>query len=338
MNSRLYECQVVHARFIPKPHRFSYRLFLLAVDLDELPALHRRLRLFSVNRPNLYSFRESDYLPITEPQYNPSAEPVSPLPQTGKNQHGGRPGAAPEGAADPEMGSAAVTKPAIASKLRNSEKPGPLKARVLAFFAAHGVDPGPDSRIELLTLPRIFGYAFNPVSFYFAYDAAGSCVAAIAEVTNTFREMKPYCFGPADRRTDSTPSVPCTFHRRVPKFFYVSPFSDVDVEFDFQLRAPTEKLFLQIDDYVGNQRTFTSHLSGPARPLTDARLAGLTFRFPLLTLRIIALIHWQALRLFFKKMPWFAKAARPADQRDLYHPHRSLSSANHANPSAPPDA
>lgn len=305
MNSRLYECRVLHARFAPRSHRFAYGLFLLAVDLDELPALHERLHLFSLNRPNLYSLRESDYLPTNAPLHNASTATVN-----------------------PSASAAAAPAPGTAS----------LKARALAFFAAHGVDPGMITRIELLTLPRIFGYAFNPVSFYFAYDATGHAVAAIAEVTNTFREMKPYAFGPADLLPSSTAGGPGTFHRRVPKFFYVSPFSAVDVHFDFQLRLPTENLHLQIDDYVGNERTLTSHLSGPARPLTDARLAGLLFRYPLLTLRIITLIHWHALRLFWKNVPWFAKNARPADQRDLYHPHHSLSAHQPTRPSAPPDA
>jgi DUF1365 family protein len=300
MNSRLYECRVVHERFQPKSHRFTYRLFLLAVDLDELPVLNQSLHLFSVNRPNLYALRESDYLPITEPLHNPSA-------------HVRQPG-----------GDAPVS--------------ASLKARALAYFAAQGIDAGAIRRIELLTLPRLFGYAFNPVSFYFAYDAAGQAVAAIAEVTNTFREMKPYAFGPADFLPATTPGAPGTFHRRMPKFFYVSPFSAVDVHFDFQLRVPTEKLRLQIDDYVGAERTLTSHLSGPARPLTDTRLAGLIFRYPLLTLRIIVLIHWHALRLFWKKAPWFAKSARPGDQRDLYHPHTSLSASQPTRTSASPDA
>ncbi len=62
----------MHARFLPKPHRFVYRIFMLAVDLDELPLLDRNLHLFSVNRPNLYAFREVDFLPASEPLHNAS--------------------------------------------------------------------------------------------------------------------------------------------------------------------------------------------------------------------------------------------------------------------------
>ena len=302
LNSCFYECSVLHHRFAPKAHRFVYRIFLFAFDLDELPELHRRLPLFSLNRPNLFSFRESDFLPTSEPLHNPSSS-------------------AP-GTRNPET--------------RN------LKARVLAHLAAHGVDLT-GGRVVLVTLPRIFGYLFNPVSFYFCYDRAGACVASLAEVTNTFKEMKPYFLGP-DTRTPSdaasakSVSDPSTlnsqhstdrassavFHRRTPKHFYVSPFSDVDVAFDFTLRTPGERLSIQIDDYVGAERTLTSTLAGPRRALTSARLAWFTLKYPLLTLRIIALIHWHAARLWLRRLPWFAKSARPGDQRDLYRPHTSI--------------
>jgi DUF1365 family protein len=296
MNSRLYECHVMHARFLPKPHRFVYRIFMLAIDLDELPTLHRRLHLFSVNTPNLYSFRETDFLPTTEPLHNQSPIQVCHL--------------------------ISDKPPASAS---------PLKSRVLAFLAARGTDLGPGGRIELVTLPRVFGYLFNPVSFYFAYNATGTCVAAISEVTNTFREMKPYLLGPDTFHPSSPSPSPASatpsgsFKLRTPKNFYVSPFSDVDVAFDFHLRPPTSTLSVQIDDYVGPDRTLTSTLTGPARPLTDSRLAWFLLKYPFITLRIISLIHWHAFLIYLKKIPWFAKAARASDQRDLYRPHASLS-------------
>ncbi len=293
MNSRIYECHVMHARFLPKPHRFVYRIFMLAIDLDELPTLHRRLHLFSVNAPNFYSFRETDFLPTTEPLHNQSPNPTCPL---------------------------ISDKPAASASPNSS-----LKARVLTYLASRGTDLGPRARIELVTLPRVFGYLFNPVSFYFCYNAAGTCVAAISEVTNTFREMKPYFLGPETFRPAASATAPGSFNLRTPKNFYVSPFSDVDVAFDFNLLPPSEKLSVQIDDYVGPDRTLTSTLTGPARPLTDSTLAWFLLKYPLITLRIISLIHWHALVLYLKKIPWFAKAARPSDQRDLYRPHASLS-------------
>jgi DUF1365 family protein len=84
---------------------------------------------------------------------------------------------------------------------------------------------------------------------------------------------------------------------------------------------------VQIDDYAEDRRTLTSTLHGPARPLRDRTLAWFAVKYPLLTLQVITLIHWHALRLYLKGLPWFRKAARRADQRDLYRPHASLTSA-----------
>lgn len=283
MKSCLYECEVMHARFSPRRHRFAYRIFLFAVDLDELPDLPRRTGLFGHNRRHLYALHERDFLPVDEP-----CHPSGP----------GTPGAA-----------------------------GGLKARVGAFARSHGIDLA-DGTVLLVTLPRIAGYLFNPVSFYFCRDRGGRPLCAIAEVTNTFREMKPFLV-PVDP-ADAARGV---FRLRVPKNFYVSPYSDVDVAFDFHLRLPGEQLAIRIDDYVGEQRTLTSTLAGPRRELTTGRLAWFTLKYPLLTLRVISLIHWHALLLWAKRVPWFAKAARAADQRDLYRPHSSLKPA--PLPSAP---
>ena len=288
MNSCLYECRVMHARLHPRTHRFVHRLFLFAIDLDELPELHRRLPLFSLERPNLYSFRDRDYLPTAEPLHQPSTPPPAHCHIMYDNRHD-------------------------------------LKARVIAFLATRGIDLA-GGRVLLVTLPRIFGHLFNPVSFYFCSDRNGHPVAALAEVTNTFREIKPY-FVPPDPSASADGAAVSSFRIRTPKHFYVSPFSDVDVAFDFRLRAPDDRLSVQIDDYAGDTRTLTSTLSGPRRALTSARLAWFTVKYPLLSLRIVALIHWHALLLWLKRIPWFPKAARPTDQRDLHRPHASLVSS-----------
>ncbi len=267
---------MLHHRFSPKTHRFLYRIFMFGLDLDELESLHRKLRLFSLNRRNVFSFRERDFLPAGEQLHNPSNS------------------------------AATIGSPAV------------LKARVIAYLATRGIDLT-DGRVMLVTLPRVFGYLFNPVSFYFCRDHAGQPVAAIAEVTNTFHEMKPFVLGPDTNHGG-------TFTLRTPKYFYVSPFTDMDVAFDFNLRPPGEKLSVQIDDYDAGQRTLTSSLTGNRRALTDGMLAWFSVKYPFITLKVITLIHWHALKLYLKKVPWFAKAARPEAQRDLYRPHTSLSS------------
>jgi DUF1365 family protein len=284
MRSCLYECQVMHHRFAPRDHRFAYRIFLFGMDLDELGELDVAVPFLSVNRRNLYSFREDDYLP------------------TGGAVHNGRASAAvPPGRA--------------------------LKERVLAFARERGVDL-PGGRVVLLTLPRVAGYLFNPVSFYYCFDSDGRPAAAIAEVTNTFREMKPYFLGPGALAASDGAAA---FQARMPKFFYVSPFSDVDVAFDFRLPTPGDGLAIRIDDYEKGTRTLTSALTGRRKPLSGARLAWYSLKYPLVTVKVIALIHVHALLLRIKRVPWFAKAARAADQRDLYRPHHSIGRARLAD-------
>ena len=278
MESCIYECRVMHHRFEPKVHHFDYRIFMLAVDLDRLADLQRGNALLSVNRRNLYSIREDDYMPTPGPLHNPSS-----------------------------------------SRAAGTARMG-LKARVLEFLRGHGVE-APIGTVLLVTLPRVAGYLFNPVSFYFCYDLEGKPAAAIAEVTNTFREVKPYLLGPAAFTRGAGAAA---FSLRVPKHFYVSPFSDVDVAFDFTLRPPDDGLMVQIDDYRGAERTLTSTLTGRRVALTTGRLAWFSLKYPLLTLRVIFLIHLHALLLRIKGVPWFAKAARAADQKDLYRPHESI--------------
>ena len=93
---------------------------------------------------------------------------------------------------------------------------------------------------------------------------------------------------------------------------------------------------MQIDDDDAGQRTLTSVLDRYCpEPLTDARLAWfLPIKYPLITLKIISLIHWHALKLYLKKIPWFAKAAHPEAQRDLYRPHISITKPSPTHESA----
>lgn len=289
IRSCLYECRVMHHRLLPRRHRFEYGLFLVCLDLDELDAIDGSLRFFSHNRRNLYEFRDSDH-------FIRSA--------TSKGEGSGR----------------------------------TLKARVLDWLAEQGVAAGQDARIDLVTLPRVAGYVFNPVSFYFVASANGQPVCAIAEVGNTFGEQKPYLVpvesGPAhsehpavgspDPRTSQSqlPHQPPRPHFRViaPKHFYVSPFSELDLRFDFRLSQPGEGLAVGVNDLNPQGETvLVSSLTGRRRPLADRDLIRLTARYPLVTARVIALIHWQAFKLWAKRVPFFAKAERPSLQRGALH-------------------
>ena len=271
--SCLYECRVMHQRFVPKVHRFEYGIFMLAVDLAELAGLSRRLRLFGHNRRRPYEFRDADHL---------------------------------------------IAGAATAD----------LRAQLTHWLGAQGVAVPADARILLVTLPRVFGYIFAPVSFYFLHTAAGDPLGAVAEVQNTFGELKPY-WVPVQQLSPAAADG-CgdgRFHVVVPKKFYVSPFSSLELSFDFQLRMPGERLAITVKDVSADQTVLLSTLTGIRRPLTDGTLAWLTLKYPLVTLRVVTLIHWQALKLWWRRLPWHSKSDQPENQQGVYRPHPTIHGA-----------
>jgi DUF1365 family protein len=189
------------------------------------------------------------------------------------------------------------------------------RQHITDYLRIHGVEIG-NGRIMLLTNLCTLGYQFNPVSFYFCYDEQGQPVCSIVEVCNTFREMKPYFLGAGTKNGDS-------FKLNTGKYFYVSPFIDMDTSFDFDLNIPGEKLQIKIDDYdKAGKLFFISTLSGKKVALTDARLLVYFISFPLITLQIMGLIHWQALKLWFKKQAFHKKDDNMDLQRGVYRPYQ----------------
>jgi hypothetical protein len=210
-------------------------------------------------------------------------------------------------------------------------QPAGLKTEIRSWLAEQGVATDPDCRIRLLTLPRVFGYVFNPVSFYFIETAAGEAICAIAEVGNTFGELKPYLV-PLSREPIGK-GDPAAFRLVAPKHFYVSPFSDLELNFDFRLRTPGGQLQIGVNDVgTDGQPVLISALTGERRPLTDGQLLRLTTRYPLVTLHVIALIHWHALKLWWKRMPLHRKAEKTELQRGVFRPHASLRAAPPISP------
>jgi uncharacterized protein len=235
-------------------------------------------------RPRLFSLNAPNVVSVRERDYLPTGEPL--------HNPGGSP--APAG-------------PAAAT----------LTGRVGALCAAGGCDPGPGSRTLLVTMPRVLGYGYNPVSFHFCLRSDGTAVAAIAEVTNTYREVKPYL----------VPAVPGTrgrFRASRIKDFYVSPFSPPDLAFDFDLQLPGDTLDVRIATHGPDGPVVRTALGGRRRELTDKALASFLVRHPLLPLAVMARIHWQAARLWWRRVPHFRKSDRPAHQRNLYRPHPSI--------------
>lgn len=204
-----------------------------------------------------------------------------------------------------------------------------LRAHLATWLSSEGVELPADARVLLVTLPRVLGYIFAPVSFYFCHHADGRPIGAVAEVQNTFGELKPYLV-PLDNSGTSE-----RFRLVTPKHYYVSPFSDLDLNFDFKLRTPAERLEIAVNDVAGDQTILVSTLVGQRRPLTDAELVRLTFKYPLVTMRVISLIHWHAFKLWCRRVPWYRKADRPDLQRGVFRPHASLTANTIAVPAVP---
>ncbi|MCA6362617.1 MAG: DUF1365 domain-containing protein [Bacteroidetes bacterium] len=196
----------------------------------------------------------------------------------------------------------------------DEKKPLPLRESFNNWLLQQGVNELP-AQVMLLTHLRVLGYVFNPVSFYYCFNETGAPLYVVAEVRNTFHEMKLYLL-------DCSNFNGKCFNKRQPKYFYVSPFIEHDAEFDFSLFVPSEKLNIRIDDYSKDRRIFISTLTGIQKPLSTLRLLGFGLRFPFITLQVITLIHWHALRLWFKKIRFFRKAEHADLQREVMRPYR----------------
>ncbi|WP_044564749.1 DUF1365 domain-containing protein [Azospirillum sp. B4] len=258
-DSALYSGWVAHRRTWPRQHHLRYRVWSLLVDLDELPGLHRRLRLFSHNRFNLLSFHDAD--------------------------HG-------DGSGQPLPGQ-------IARLLEGTE-------------AAY--DGG---AIRLWCMPRVLGHVFNPISIYFCHRRDGTLCALVHEVNNTFGQRHSYVIPVSGAvPPDGVVRQACTKH------LHVSPFLDLDMRYEFRVSRPADGLTVAIQARAPDRRVplLSACFAGRRRDLTDAGLLAAWLAQPLLTWKVVAAIHWEALRLFLKGVGFRRSPPPPATAATIVSP------------------
>ena len=174
---------------------------------------------------------------------------------------------------------------------------------VREVLAAHGV--GGDHRILLLAQPRVFGHVFNPVSFWLCYDHLGNLRTAIAEVSNTYGDRHSYLCHREDR-------APITREDTIlaQKIFHVSPFQPVAGSYAFRFDIRSDRIGIWIDYTTATGGLFTN-LTGPREVLTTAGILATCLRRPFGSRRVLALIHWQALRLALKRVKFHNRPLPP---------------------------
>lgn len=255
MDSAIYEGKVRHRRFTPVQNVFQYRLFLMYVDLLELPDLFKGRWLWSGLKANFAYLRRRDHL----------GDPLVPL------------------------------------------------DRSVRDFVEKETGKRPSGPIRLLTHFRYFGHCFNPVSFYFCYDEGNRRVETIvAEVHNT-PWGEEHCYVLEDSMNEH-PS-PQWRRYRFPKAFHVSPFMEMEINYDWRFKMPGENLQVHITNMTpGGRRRFDATLSIRRREISPTALARCLLLYPLMTVKVVAMIYWQALRLLVKGAPIHIHPAKREQQ------------------------
>ncbi len=181
-----------------------------------------------------------------------------------------------------------------------------LRAQVEQHMAAAGLEPD-GGRILLLTMPRVLGWSFNPLSVYFCYRRSGEIAAILWEVDNTFGERHGYLI-PVEAADQGG-----EIRQTCAKSFYVSPFMDMQLRYAFRVRPPGETFSIHIDVSDDDGVVLTARHLGRRRELTDRALLGAFISLPFQTLRVLGGIHWEALKIWLKGIGLRRRPPPPAE-------------------------
>ena len=183
----------------------------------------------------------------------------------------------------------------------------PLRAQVERMAASAGVAVHGGS-IQILCMPRVFGYVFNPISVYFCRDPGGHLACIVYEVNNTFGQRHSYVIPVASPRDAEVVRQTCA------KAFYVSPFLDMDLTYDFEIRPPGDHVGIAVVARDASGPMLATAFSGARRPLSDAVLARAVLAYPFLTLKVVAGIHWEAVAIWMKGIRPRSRPPAPAER------------------------
>nr|WP_167514776.1 DUF1365 domain-containing protein [Mesorhizobium intechi] len=179
---------------------------------------------------------------------------------------------------------------------------GSLKAYIEGQLIMAGIEAG--GPVRLLSMPRMIGYAFNPLSIYFCHNRQGDLTAILYEVNNTFGQRHSYLIPVSDAREG-------TVRQHCDKRLYVSPFMAMGMNYSFRIGLPGDNVAIHITGSDDQGPLIVASFSGKRRMLTDAALMRAFFSYPLMTLKVVAGIHWEALRLWAKGVRLHKRPAPP---------------------------
>ena len=169
-----------------------------------------------------------------------------------------------------------------------------------------GAGAGSPARIDLLAQPRVLGHVFNPVSFWLCYDTQHALTCVIAEVSNTFGDRHSYLC-----HKDGFAPIQAQDTLRAQKIFHVSPFQPVEGDYEFRFDIRPDAIAIRIA-YGHAKGGLVATLTGPRKPASTRGLMGAMLRRPFGSRRVLALIHWQALKLWWKGAAYRPRPQPPA--------------------------